>query len=297
MSNKSSLLDWFLIFSIGAAWGASFLFIKIAAPAVGPVSLVAIRLFIASLILVPIFIRIKHLKNFKDHLFPLIFLGIFNASVPFLLFSYSALSINAGTMSVLNGTSPLFAFIISIVWLKLAFNWTQLVGILIGITGLLIFVGFESLEFSTFPLFLCLLGAFLYAFCSNYIYKLEHLDPTYVACMTLLIGTILFSPIVIIDETFSLNQTPRVLWSIFLLGFLCTGLAYIGFVILLKRIGPVRASTVLLIVPLSGMLWAYIFLGERITLSMLIGCLLILGGVGLTNFKRKEESPEKRAVI
>ena len=297
MNNKSSLLDWLLIFGIGAAWGASFLFIKIAAPAVGPVSLVAIRLLIASLILVPIFIRIKHLKNFKDHVFPLVFLGIFNASVPFFLFSYSALSINAGTMSVLNGTSPLFAFIISIVWLKLAFNWTQLVGILIGVTGLLIFVGFESLEFSAFPLFLCILGAFLYAFCSNYIYKLEHLDSTYVACMTLLIGTILFSPLAFIEDTSYLNQPPKVLWSVFLLGFLCTGLAYIGFVILLRRIGPVRASTVLLIVPLTGMMWAYLFLGEKITLTMLVGCLLILSGVGLTNFKRNEESAEKSPVI
>mgnify|MGYP000979146333 FL=1 len=111
--NKSKLIDWFLILAIGATWGASFLFIKVAAPEVGPITLVAIRLLIASLLLIPIFIRLEHLRDFKNHLFPLLFLGIFNASVPFLLFSYSALSINAGTMSVLNGTSPLFAFIIS----------------------------------------------------------------------------------------------------------------------------------------------------------------------------------------
>ena len=115
--------------------------------------------------------------------------------------------------------------------------------------------------------------------------------------MTLLIGTILFSPLAFIEDTSYLNQPPKVLWSVFLLGFLCTGLAYIGFVILLRRIGPVRASTVLLIVPLTGMMWAYLFLGEKITLTMLVGCLLILSGVGLTNFKRNEESAEKSPVI
>ena len=297
MKSKSSLVDWFLILAIGAAWGASFLFIKVAAPVVGPITLVATRLFIASLLLVPIFVRFEQLRNFKYHFFPLVFLGIFNASVPFLLFSYSALSINAGTMSVLNGTTPLFAFIISIVWLKLSFNWTQLIGISIGILGLIIFVGFESLQFSTFPLFLCLLAAFLYAFCSNYIYKLEHLEPTYIACMTLLIGTIIFSPLTILEGRSSFNFSPEVLWSVFLLGFLCTGLAYIGFVILLRRIGPVGASTVLLIVPLTGMLWAYIFLDEKITLTMLLGCFLILGGVGLTNLKKKEEVTGKNVII
>ena len=66
---------------------------------------------------------------------------------------------------------------------------------------------------------------------------------------------------------------------------------------MLRRIGPVRASTVLLIVPLTGMMWAYLFLGEKITLTMLVGCLLILSGVGLTNFKRNEESAEKSPVI
>ena len=287
--NKSNLIDWFLILAIGATWGASFLFIKVAAPEVGPITLVAIRLLIASLLLIPIFIRLEHLRDFKNHLFPLLFLGIFNASVPFLLFSYSALSINAGTMSVLNGTSPLFAFIISIIWLKLPFNWVQLVGIFVGIIGLFIFIGFESLEFDIKPLLLCLLGAFLYAFCSNYIYRLKHLDSTYIACMTLLVGAVLFTPFAFFEKGVSSELTTQVLWSIFLLGFLCTGLAYIGFVILLRRVGPVKASTVLFIVPLTGMFWAYLFLGETITLTMILGCFLILSGVGITNLTKQDE--------
>ena len=91
------------------------------------------------------------------------------------------------------------------------------------------------------------------------------------------------------EKGVSSELTTQVLWSIFLLGFLCTGLAYIGFVILLRRVGPVKASTVLFIVPLTGMFWAYLFLGETITLTMILGCFLILSGVGITNLTKQDE--------
>ena len=87
-----------------------------------------------------------------------------------------------------------------------------------------------------------------------------------------------------------LNHSVNVLSSIGLLGFLCTGLAYMSFVVLIKRTSPVRASTVVLIVPLTGMMWANIFLNETITSTKLVGCFLILVGVGLVNFFKEEEA-------
>ena len=62
------------------------------------------------------------------------------------------------------------------------------------------------------------------------------------------------------------------------------------YVILIKRVGPIKASTVVLIVPVTGMLWANIFLDEIITLTMISGCVLILIGVGLVNFFKNEET-------
>ena len=131
--NRNSVIDWSLILAIGVAWGASFLFIKVAAPEVGPITLVFSRLLIASLILTPIFVRFDNLKNLKKDFLPLILLACINASIPFYLFSQAALNLNAGTMSVLNGTTPLFSFIIATVWLKLNTNLVQLMGILIEI--------------------------------------------------------------------------------------------------------------------------------------------------------------------
>ena len=281
---KSAVIDWSLIIAIGIAWGSSFLFIKVSAPEVGPITLVFSRLLIASLILSPFFITRQHLQNIREDFPSILFLACINASMPFYLFSRAAIDLNAGTMSVLNGTTPLFAFIIASLWLKLGSNFTQLLGIVIGIVGLFIFVGYESLEFSLFALVLCLLASFSYAFSSNYIFTTKEIDATYLASMTLLVATFLVFPFTFLESGLHFSHQNEVLLSVFLLGFLCTGLAYMGYVILIKRVGPVKASTVVLIVPVSGMLWANLFLNEVITYTMLVGCLLIITGVGLINF-------------
>mgnify|MGYP002631258840 FL=1 len=287
---KNSVLDWSLIIAIGIAWGSSFLFIKISAPEVGPITLVFSRLLIASLILTPFFITKKNLANIKEDLPSIMFLACINASIPFYLFSRAAIDLNAGTMSVLNGTTPLFAFVIASLWLRLSSNWIQLIGILIGMIGLLVFVGYESLEFSIVAIILCLLASFFYPFSSNFIFKTKQIDATYLASMTLLVATFLVFPFTFLETGLHLNHPGEVLLSVFLLGFLCTGLAYMGYVVLIKRVGPVKASTVVLIVPISGMLWANVFLGEIITGTMLIGSLLIITGVGLVNFFKDEIS-------
>ena len=286
--NKNSVFDLSLIIAIGIAWGASFLFIKVSAPEVGPITLVFSRLLIASLLLSPFFITKEHLKNIKEDFPSILFLALINASVPFYLFSKAAIELNAGTMSVLNGTTPLFAFIIASLWLKLGSNWTQLIGIFIGMIGLIIFVGYESLEFSLIALILCLLASFFYAFSSNFIFKSKEIDATYLASMTLLVATFLVFPFTFLESGLNLDHSSEVLFSVFLLGFLCTGMAYMGYVVLIKRVGPVKASTVVLIVPVSGMLWANLFLDEAITSTMLVGCLLIITGVGLVNFFKDE---------
>ena len=281
---KSAVIDWSLIIAIGIAWGSSFLFIKVSAQEVGPITLVFSRLLIASLILSPFFITKQHLQNIREDFPSILFLACINASVPFYLFSRAAIDLNAGTMSVLNGTTPLFAFIIASLWLKLGSNFTQLLGIFIGMVGLFIFVGYESLEFSLFVLVLCLLASFFYAFSSNYIFTTKEIDATYLASMTLLVATFLVFPFTFLESGLHFSHQNEVLLSVFLLGFLCSGLAYMGYVILIKRVGPVKASTVVLIVPVSGMLWANLFLDEAITYTMLVGCLLIITGVGLINF-------------
>ena len=283
MHQNRSALDWLYIVMLSALWGSAFVFIKIAAPAIGAVGLVFSRLVLASLLLGALFIRKQHFKMIKENIFPIILIGATNVALPFYCFSYAALEINASTMAVINGSTPLFAFLFSILWLNFQFKWFQFLGILIGMSGLVVFVGYESLEFKLFPMFMAMIGAAMYGLSMNYIYKLNVVDTGVMAAVTMVAATIMIAPFLLLDPIIMENWNLKIAASVIFLGVFCTGLAYLPYFILIKRVGPISTSLVALLVPIFGMLWAYLLLQETITLVMLTGCLLIIGGVVLTS--------------
>ena len=283
MNQNRSALDWLYIIGLSALWGSAFVFIKIAAPAIGAVGLVFLRLVLASLLLGALFIRKQHFKMIKENIFPIILIGATNVALPFYCFSYAALEINASTMAVINGSTPLFAFVFSIFWLNFQFKWFQFLGILIGMSGLVVFVGYESLEFKLFPMFMAMIGAAMYGLSMNYIYKLNVVDTGVMAAVTMVAATIMIAPFLLLDPIIMENWNLKIAASVIFLGVFCTGLAFLPYFILIKRVGPISTSLVALLVPIFGMLWAYLLLQETITLVMLTGCLLIIGGVVLTS--------------
>jgi len=283
VNQNRSALDWLYIIGLSALWGSAFVFIKVATPAIGAVGLVFLRLVLASLLLGALFIRKQHFKMIKENIFPIILIGATNVALPFYCFSYAALEINASTMAVINGSTPLFAFVFSIVWLNFQFKWFQFLGILIGMSGLMVFVGYESLEFKLFPMFMAMIGAAMYGLSMNYIYKLNVVDTGVMAAVTMVAATIMIAPFLLLDPIIMENWNLKIAASVIFLGVFCTGLAYLPYFILIKRVGPISTSLVALLVPIFGMLWAYLLLQETITLVMLTGCLLIIGGVVLTS--------------
>lgn len=284
MDQKPSILDWIYILGLSAVWGSAFVFIKIATPEVGAIGLVFLRLVIASLLLGIIFLKKHHWSIFKKHLLPLIIIGATNVALPFYCFAYAALHINASSMAVINGSTPLFAFLFSMLILGFKFRIIQFSGIVIGLAGLIIFVGFESLDFNLLPILAAAMGAAFYGISMVYIYKLNIVDTKAMAAITVIIATVLISPFLYFEPLNLMGLNTKVLFSVLFLGIFCTGLAYLPYFILIKNVGPISTSIIAMLVPVFGMLWAYLLLKETITLTMLGGCLLIIMGVLLTNF-------------
>jgi drug/metabolite transporter (DMT)-like permease len=284
LDQKPSILDWIYILGLSAVWGSAFVFIKIATPEVGAIGLVFLRSVIASLLLGIIFLKKHHWSIFKKHLLPLIIIGATNVALPFYCFAYAALHINASSMAVINGSTPLFAFLFSMLILGFKFRIIQFSGIVIGLAGLIIFVGFESLDFNLLPILAAAMGAAFYGISMVYIYKLNIVDTKAMAAITMIIATVLISPFLYFEPLNLMGLNTKVLFSILFLGIFCTGLAYLPYFILIKNVGPISTSIIAMLVPVFGMLWAYLLLKETITLTMLGGCLLIIMGVLLTNF-------------
>jgi len=241
------------------------------------------RLFLSAIILSVFFIRPKHFGTIRDNIVPIFIVGATNVTIPFMFFALSAYYINAGSMAVVNGSTPLFAFLFSILLLGFSFRWIQFLGILTGIIGLIIFVGVDSMEFHPMANLSAVMGAMMYGVSMVYIFKLNFEDTKLMAAASMVAATICITPLLIFFPIpWSIVTTESMLHVVYLAMF-CTGLAYIPYFILIRNIGPVSTSIIAMLVPVFGMIWAYVLLQEKITLLMSIGCLFIVIGILMTN--------------
>ncbi|MDK3159793.1 EamA family transporter [Kamptonema cortianum] len=110
---------------LAALWGGSFLFMRIAAPILGPVWLIEFRVLLAGLVLLPLLARLALLGEMRRNLIPLLVVGCLNSAVPFVLFAFASISLPAGFTSILNATAPLFGTVVAAVWLKEKLTLTQ----------------------------------------------------------------------------------------------------------------------------------------------------------------------------
>ena len=282
---KTTLINWLLVIFVSFSWGASFMFTRLVVEEISPSHLVSLRLLLASLLLAPLFITIKDLQQMSKVIPSLILLGVINAALPFFLFAWSAQELTAGMLSILNGTSPLFALIIAIMFFKQNTTLLQVIGLLVGFAGLLIFIGLDEIRVLFFPVTLCLCGAFCYAYSNNVLFKLSHIKSSALASATMVSGFIFSIPLFLSEpQAFSFDLSLKTYLAVFFLGLVSTGISFIAYVALLQRSSPVQASSIIFLVPITGIFWGVIFLNENIDQKIIIGSMLILLGIGLTNF-------------
>ena len=122
--------DWITLILLAAVWGSAFMFIKIAAPDLGPVMLVTVRLYLAGLLFLPFLLQKKYLKLFKSHFNSIFILAIMNNALPFTMFAYASLGANSNMLAILNGTTALMTTVLAYFWLKNKVSYLQAAGLL-----------------------------------------------------------------------------------------------------------------------------------------------------------------------
>ena len=274
---------WILITILGAVWGSAFMFIKIATPELGPIALVNIRLAVAGLIFIPFLLQQKYLKHFRSNLKNILVLSVINTALPFSLFAYASLESSSNMLSILNGTTAIMAVVISTIWLKIRLNFFQIMGVFIGLFGIVVLANPDNVYISMKATIICLSAAFCYALSANYIQKFAYKTNTIVLIgWSLVIASVLLLPITFFNLPSQLPSN-NVIFSILWLGVISTGVAFLGYVRLIEKVGAVKTATVAYFIPVFGVIWGYVFLGEPITLQILIGMILILIGIVFTN--------------
>jgi drug/metabolite transporter (DMT)-like permease len=267
---------------LGAIWGASFLFMRVSAADFGAFALVEIRLAFGALILLPFTWQARAQLSVAGW-WRLAGIAAINSAMPFTLFAWAAQRAPAGIGAISNAMTVVFTALVAFVLYRERISPLRAIGLAAGFAGVAVLAIGRVGGQSVFPAVLAgTLAALLYAFGANLIRRaLVGIPASAVAGATLLCASVLMSPLAI--ATWPRQPIAVGSWlSAILLGVLCTGTAFVLYYRLIHRIGAPRASTVTYLIPLFGVIWAWLLLGEALTASMAVAGVLILGGVALS---------------
>lgn len=290
---------WFqftILLVLAFIWGSSFILMKIGMKSFTSGQAAALRIFLASLVLLPIAIRqIKALK-LKD-LKSLLIVGFIGSFFPAFLFMKAEVRVDSSLAGMLNSLTPVFTLMVGLLFHRTALRWMQAVGLLVGLAGAIGLIiagnGFNLGNVNSYALYI-VLATFFYAISINQIKStLPHLNGIQVTSFSFLF----IGPIALIYLlTTNLNPAfANAAWPLHLLALAALGIIGSAFAMLLmnsliRYSTPVAASSVTYIIPVFAIMWGLLY-GEKITILHLVCMGFILSGVYLINWKNTRRIP------
>lgn len=266
------------LLALAAIWGASFLFIRIVSPAIGPWMTADLRVLIAGVALLAYFRLTGYDPEWRRWGRHYVAMGMLTSGIPFLLYAYAALQLPAGLMSVLNATSPMFAAIMAALLLGERMSGRRIAGLVFGVIGVALVTRPVGAGFPVPAVAACLLAAWCYGISGTYMRRwAKDVPPPGMAVGTQMSAGLALLPFAALSAPASL-PSPLVIGCLLGLGLVCGAIAYLLYFRLIRDIGPTGALTVTYLIPVFGMLFGALFLGETVSLLMLGGVALVLAG-------------------
>jgi drug/metabolite transporter (DMT)-like permease len=279
-----SAADLARLFALAALWGGSFAFIRVAAPVIGPLWLAESRVALAFVILIVLALSRGKIPAWRERWRDFLVVGVVNSALPFALFCFAGQYIAASTAAILNATSPFFGALAAAMWLKDPLPKSKLAGMALGLGGVVLLVGWRPEPLTGLALtavFACLAASLCYGIASVFAKARMTGVPSFsTALYSQLAAAIVLAPALPFAPVHG-TITAIVAANVLALAVGSTAIAYLLYFKLIANIGPARALTVTFLIPLFGVLWGYLFLGEPLTINMLMGGSLILGGTWL----------------
>ena len=265
-------------------WGASYLFMRSAVPHLGPVLMIELRVLIAGLLLAGFVYATRNTVGWREHWRAFLFVGAVGLALPFVLIAEALTQIDASTAAILNALSPLFATLVAAVWIRDPITPAKATGIALCLLGTAVLVGWTPAPMTHRQLLaasMSVAATALYGYTIVFTkVKLKGASPMGTSAATLLFAALALVPFT--PVTRELSAVPVMAWlALGGLALISTAFAFILYYRLIADVGPVKAITVTLLVPIFGMVWGVIFLDEPLTPGRLAGCAIILAGCSL----------------
>ncbi len=272
---------------LSALWGASFMLIRMASPVLGPNVLAAARIALATVTLAVLMRAMRHrwpLQHWKE----LVMIGALSVAAPFLLFAWAALHLPAGYSALLNSTAVVFGIFAS-AWLKEdTLTVRKLLGCVCGFTGVALIVGLGPVQLTldvVLAALACVAASACYGFSAPLMKRrITRMQPLQIAAGIHVVALVMLLP----GAAWNLPQahfTPVAVLAVLVMGVVTSGLAYWAHLRILQHVTPVAAMSPTFMIPVFGVLWGSVFLGEQLSAGIFAGgALVLLASALITNF-------------
>ncbi|MEM7651502.1 MAG: DMT family transporter, partial [Pseudomonadota bacterium] len=302
VSGAMDLTSWSILLGLAIVWGGSFFFVELALFDFKPLTIVAVRVSLAA-ILLHIFMKLtgKHWPKSITFFKMVILMGIVNNVMPFTLLVWSQTHITGGLAAILNGTTPVFTVLVAhFMTSDERITPEKITAVLLGFIGVSIIIGPSafSVTGAHFLAQIAPLGAALcYAVSTTFGRKFKAMDvrPSVIATGQLTTAAIILVPLALIFDQPWHNTAPAIssILALLALASVSTALAYIAYFRFLERSGATNLTLVTFLVPISAVLLGKIFLDEALLLQHWIGmgfiglCFVVLDGRPLKALKSR----------
>jgi drug/metabolite transporter (DMT)-like permease len=266
------------LIALAAIWGAAFIFMRVAAPVLGAAWTAELRVLLGGLALLAWFRLAGFDPGLRAHWRSYLVVGAVGIAAPFALYSFAAMHAPASVLAIVNATSPIFG----LAWGAL-FGLDRVTGPkALGLAGVVLIARPSGVSESPLFAWAAALGACcLYGVVGVLI---KHFAAG-VAPRAMAVGNQLAAAVVLIAllPFFPPLAVPSalVLANVAALALLASGVAFVLYFRLIADVGATRALTVTYLIPLFGIFWGWLFLGEALPAAALAGGVLILGGTML----------------
>jgi drug/metabolite transporter (DMT)-like permease len=268
--------------ALAALWGASFIFIDIAVPALGAIAMADSRALLAAGVLALYAAATRQTLRTGVALPVVAAVGAVNVAAPFALISAAQLTIPPSLAAIINATAPLFSAAIAAVWLAQRMTLRLAAGLALGLVGVALVVGLAPVELNgrTLLAVAASTGAAACYAAGGHLHKRHFAGVPSAAAATAqqLAAGLLLAPLLLADPPTAAPDAGQVA-AVIALAVGASGVGYLIYFRLIAELGATSAMTVTYLVPVFGVLWAALFRGEEITAGMVAGTALVLAGV------------------
>jgi len=269
---------------MSALWGASFPLLRIASPALGPWVTAGARCVLASVVLALLMVTLRRRWPARGDWPALAALGLASVVLPFVLFNWAALTLPASYSAVLNATVPLFGVMGAALTQEERLTTRRLAGCAVGFMGVALLVRLGPVAVTpavVWAALACIAAAASYGFGAVYMKRATTRHDPLTASATVHVAA---SVILLLPAAAAMPEaqfSTRAAIAVAVLGIVTSGFMYWVSLRLMREIPASAATSAAFMIPLFGVTWGALFLGEPVTASMLPGGVLILAAMAL----------------